>query len=111
MSELNVYEAGETVVISAADAAGDEFLNDGFAIPHWFNTDPVAKTVTITGQRECNHPDPEVHDRTIVIAPSTMVDGARLNPTFFNDFDGKVQMTYDDVANLSVYVTRTPEAD
>ena len=90
-----------TPSFAAASATGDYFQNNGKILLYFKNASVAeARTVTISAQAECNQG--HEHDITVTVSTSSeeIVGFFRMNR--FNDKDGRVQITYDNHADLTV---------
>ena|SRR3990167_4518335 len=98
------------LVFTACTVTGDECLNDSSTFFYFKNTNAAARTVTFTAQKTSFHKeqldDIPVANATIVIALTVGEGIIRLPPAFYNDANGKVQLTYSAVTNLSVAALR-----
>lgn len=109
MATLTVQEAGfvglDNIVFDAADAAGDDFVNDGRTILIVKNTDAAPKTVTVNSQALCSQGFD--HDIAVIVPDTT---GESIIGTFpkgrFNDATGKVAVSYSSVTGVSVAAVR-----
>lgn len=102
-----VVLAGIVPTFNVAAAAGDEFLNSGMIEIHAKNANGAAtRTITIAGQSNCDLG--YSHDVSCVVP----ISGERISGPFpkrwFNDADGKVQMTYDNEADLTIAILELP---
>jgi hypothetical protein len=110
-SSQNVGESGLTATYNAANAGGDEFVNDGMIILHIKNTDGSEHTVTVTAQNT-SETVPGYGSMTksnaSVAVPATT--GERFLGPFpirgFNDTNGKCQITYTSATGMTVAVLR-----
>lgn len=91
--------AGIALTFGAANSGGDQFLNTGKEVLIVKNGDSTATTVTITGQRACNQGT--THSQAISVAASAEEVIGPLNPYFYNDANGYVQITYSKVTSLT----------
>ena len=108
MAEITPQQPGLTPAAPtnvACDVAGDSFANDGRILLHFRNTNAAARNVTIDSVKLCDQGSD--HD---VLVNVPLTSGERIvgpfSPSRFNDVNGKVQMTYDAVTNLTVAVIR-----
>jgi hypothetical protein len=89
----------------ACDVAGDSFANDGRILLHYRNTNAAARNATINSVKACDQGSD--HD---VLVNVPLTTGERIvgpfSPSRFNDVNGKVQITYDAVTNLTVAVIK-----
>lgn len=94
--------SGLAAAFVAADAAGDEFVNSGKAVLYVKNNGAGEVTVTVDSQRQCNYGFD--HDVQVTVPAG----GERIIGPFqrerFNDSEGKVVISYSDVAEVSVAV-------
>jgi hypothetical protein len=104
MAALNLVKpgvAGSAPGLVAANGGGDSFPIVGRAQKYHFkNTDAAARNITFVAQKKCNQ---GVLHNVIVNVPAgqeRLVDD--IDPSFFDDGAGRVQLTYDAVANLTV---------
>ncbi len=103
----DVVRAGIAPTYAAADVAGDNFVNDGRIMIHLKNTNAAVRNVTVITQMVVD--GKAVADDLIAI-PATTGDKmiGPFPPTIYNDVNGKVQLTYDAVTNLTIAVIRLP---
>lgn len=91
------------VTFNAVAAGGDEFRNDGAVTVIMRNAhaaDP--RTVTFVAQKTVDG-GLVVGNRAVTITAAQDFAAIKLDPTYFNDSDGMVQMTYSDSgADLSI---------
>jgi hypothetical protein len=109
MSDLSVQKivlAGLTPNYAAAEAGGDAFLNSGRVLVHVKNGHTAEQTMTVNSQALCNQGFD--HDVAVAIPPS----GEKMIGPFpkerFNDVDGKVQISYSGVTNLTIAALELP---
>lgn len=91
-------------LVSAA-AGGDEFDNDGSTFFRVDNGDTSGKNVTFNSQKNCNFGFDHDSGPHTVPAGETRVFGP-FNTDRFNDSNGRVQVTYDDVTSVTVAVIK-----
>jgi hypothetical protein len=103
MAELNVQKVvlgGLDPAFSAADAAGDTFINNGRTFFHFKNGGTAAITATINSVTPCNHGFD--HD----VAISVPAGDDRIVGPFpaqrFNDLNNKVSVAYSAVTSVTV---------
>ncbi len=99
--------AGIVPTFWAATAGGDEFVNSGNIIIHAKNANGGAtRTITVDAPNNCSLA--YAHDVTIVVP----ISGERISGVFpkawFNDTDGRVQITYDNEADLTIAILELP---
>lgn len=112
MAILAVQVPGITGTIttkSNANGGGDSFPNTGQEILHVENTDAGSHTVTVDSPGTCSFgvSANAAHDAAIVVAAGETREIGPFPMSRFNDANGRVQLTYDAVTNLKVWVTRT----
>lgn len=96
------YNGLADIVYSNASATGDEFVNDGRSFLLIKNDDVASHNITITSQEKCSQGFS--HDVKLSVASNdSAIMGAFYKPRF-NDANGKIQITYDDVTSLSIAV-------
>lgn len=118
VTELSLSDVnGTTITASAAAAAsgGDEFVNDGRTILLITSTDSGTPTITVSAQRDVSVPgygylDGVNHAVTLGAGNVTKVYQllGPFAPAIYNDGDGRAQITYSAVTNLSVQAIRLP---
>lgn len=89
---------------SAAAAGGDEYANDGETVLLIKNDDASGHTATFADQK--TYRGYTVEDPTVTVANGDIGAGPALDPSIFNDSNGRVQVTYDGVTSLSVAAVR-----
>lgn len=107
MPVQNVGQAGAAPVFTACNAGGDTIPFDDRTLLYFKNTNAAARNVTITPQRK-------VAGATVapVVITVPLTTGERVaagyDPSIFCDAQGRLVLTYDAAANLSVAVLRYP---
>ncbi len=99
--------AGIVPTFNTAQAGGDEFVNSGNIMIHAKNVNAGAtRTITVDAPSNCNLD--YTHDVDIVVP----ISGERISGPFpkrwFNDTDGRIQMTYDNEADLTIAILELP---
>lgn len=99
MAELPIQDQNPSVapVFTAADAAGDEFGNDGTGVI--FVIGGAGRTITV----QSPHPGQADYARVLPTASTIM---PRFDPVWWNDRDGHLHLSFDDVAGVQVAVLR-----
>lgn len=100
LSVLEITRAGVDVGAVAAGAGGDEFANTGEEFLYVKNADASGKVVTIVTQQTID--GQAVADRTVSVAASEEKFIGPFQTSVYNDTDGLVQVTYDDVTSVTV---------
>ena len=108
MAVLTVQQltrAGITPTYAAAAGGGDSFPNDGQTFVQFKNTNAAARNVTIATQVTV---DGKAVADDVINVPLTTGDVmvGPFPPGIYNDVNGRVQLTYDAVTNLTVGVFR-----
>lgn len=104
MAELvvqSVNEAGANPTMVSASAGGDQFTNDGMTMFRVKNGGGSPVTVTLVTQSFSNHGTKVNQTVTIPATTGDMLIGF-LNPSKYNDANGKVQVTYSAVTSVTV---------
>lgn len=83
---------------------GDQFLNDGRTILYFKNTNASDRTITIVTSGTVI--GLAIADVTLTISQNEEKAIGPLDPRYFNDGNGYVQLTYDAVTNLTVKAIR-----
>jgi hypothetical protein len=109
MAELSVQQVsltGLSATYTAAATAGDDFLNSGKSILHVMNADSASTTVTVNSIENCN----QGYDHNVVVAvpAGSEIFIGPFNRARFNGADGKADITYSSVADLTVAVVEVP---
>lgn len=105
MAELTVQEIGidgTEVSLTSADSGGDHFPNDGRRVLVVDNGDTVSHTVTVEAQTKCSQGF--LHDVEVDVPAGSKKYIGPFNKSRFNDADGNVQVSYDDVTSMDVGV-------
>jgi hypothetical protein len=107
LSAQNVVLTGLLPVYTAADATGNNFLNDGMVFLHVKNGDVASKTVTLTTPNLVE--GIAIADPTVVIpaGEDRMIGPFPTGP--FNDSSGKANVTYSAVTSVTVALVRMVE--
>lgn len=104
MADLSVQKitsAGVVASLAAAGATGDTFANNGIEYIEVKNAHAsTARTVTINAQRACDYGGD--HDITVSVAASTTKKIGPFSVKWFNNADGKVEVTYSSNADLTI---------
>src|SRR3990167_7912315 len=108
MAVLTVQQltrAGITPTYAAAAGGGGSFPNDGQTFVQFKNTNAAARNVTIATQVTV---DGKAVADDVINVPLTTGDVmvGPFPPGIYNDVNGRVQLTYDAVTNLTVAVVR-----
>lgn len=110
MANLTVQKVvltGITPSYVAAAAGGDEFVNSGRIFIHVKNANvSVARTVTVDSQTPCSQGYD--HDAAVEVPASSEKMIGPFPKDRFNDTAGKVQITYDDEADLTIAAIEVP---
>lgn len=104
MAELSVYGRSETPNFVAADAAGDQFRNNGDTEALVLNQGGVARTITVPAQRKCKHGFTD--DYSVVIQAGELRRVGPFEHGRFGDSTLMVHLTYDDESDLVVAAQR-----
>lgn len=105
MADLTVQvstDKGISPVFNAADAAGDTFTNTGKILLQVKNEGTVDCNLTGVAQRKCNFG--ELHNEVVTITAGATEFVGPFSTLQFNDNNGKVNLTYDQVDSVSVAV-------
>lgn len=97
--------SGVTLSFVAADVAGDEFPNNGRTVLIVKNDDTGSHDVTIVSQENCSQGFN--HDVVVSVAAGEQALIGQFSRSRFNDTNGLVQVTYDDVTSVTVAVVNT----
>ena len=104
MASLNLTDASRAGVapgLQAVNGGGDSFpLTSPSQKFHFKNTDVADRTVTITAQSPCNQG--VLHDAEITVPAGAERIVDDLDPRFYADANGRVQLTYDAATGLTV---------
>lgn len=109
MAVLNAQQVslvGANPAFVAADAVGDEFANSGRSYLHVKNGAASAVDVTVNSQTKCN----QGFDHDVVVNVPAGAE-RRIGPfpkARFDDANGRVQVAYSAVANVTVAVVEVP---
>lgn len=110
MAELTVQKVvleGITPTYVAAAAGGDEFVNSGRVFIHVKNANGAsARQVTVDSQTPCS----QGYDHNAVVSVP-LSDEKMIGPfpkDRFNDTSGKVQITYDNEADVTIAAIEVP---
>lgn len=106
MATLTVQEISRSGVapsFASAAGGGDQFLNDGKTYLEVVNG-ATDCNVTIVTQSTVD--GLAVADKTVTVSASTRKKIGPFPPSIYNDTSGYVQLTYDDVSNVTVGVFR-----
>ena len=109
MAVLTVQQislAGLEPAFVAADAEGDEFVNSGRVFLHVKNGDALAATVTIDSQAPCNYGFDHNVEVSVPAGEERLIGPFKRNR--FNNSEGKVQVAYSSVSNLTVAAVELP---
>ena len=111
MATLTVQEIDRDGVVPtyvACDVGGDEFVNEGrLTFVYVKNTDASPRTVTFVTQKTVD--GEAVDDKDVVVAPTSEEPIGPWPASIYNDSDGKVQITYSAVVNLTIAVLQLSE--
>jgi hypothetical protein len=103
MAALNLVkpgQAGAAPGLVAVAAGGDSFpIISRTQKFHFKNTDAAARNVTFVAQKKCNVG--VLHNAIVNVPAGTERIVDDLDPAFFDDGNGRVQLTYDASANLT----------
>lgn len=104
MAALNLVKGGQAGAapgLAAASAGGDSFpIISRTQKFHFKNTDAAARNVTFVAQTKCN--EGVLHNVIVNVPAGTERIVDDIDPQFFGDANGRVQLTYDASANLTV---------
>jgi hypothetical protein len=100
----DISRSGLTPSFAAAGVAGDEFSNDGMTYIEVINGDAGAHVVTIATQ--LTDDGLAVADRTVSVGAGVRKKIGPFQKSIYNDANGKVQITYDGVTNVTIGVFR-----
>lgn len=104
MAQLNLSQpgiAGAAEAFSAANAGGDSFPLPGPIVLKIKNASGANRTITVVAQNPCDQG--VLHDRVYgPIATGTTFDAQIPGGKRFQDANGRVQLTYDNNAGVSV---------
>lgn len=109
MAELTVQQLNLTGLVpsfSAADVAGDTFTNSGRTYLHIKNGGAAGVTVTIDSQQPCNYGFDHDVDVSIDAGAEKLI--GPFSKSRFNDDNGKVNVAYSDVTNVTVAAIEMP---
>lgn len=109
MATLNVQTVsllGLTPSFVAASAGGDEFVNSGRVMLHIKNGGASQITATINSQTPCSYGFD--HDVVVSVPASSELVVGPFPKARFNDSNGKVQITYNDVTSVTVAAIELP---
>lgn len=97
------------IVPSAAAAAsgGDAFLNDGNTHFEIINGGGSACVATFASQVSPPHPGEAVADKVVTVGAGVTKRIGPFSQAAFNDANGKVQVTYDQVTTVTVAALKT----
>lgn len=105
MAQLTVQQTsldGLNPAYAAADVAGDALANNGSTVLHVKNGDASSHTVTIASQVANPPPGTVAQDQDVAVPAGEERIIGPFNRSAFNDSDGNVQVTYDDVTSVTV---------
>lgn len=102
MAVLTPQKPGAAVVYSTAAAGGDEYANSGRELVHVRNAGGSACNVTFNSQKACDQGFD--HDETVTVAAGSDELIAAKSASRFNDANGHVLITYDQVANVTIAI-------
>jgi hypothetical protein len=96
----NISLDGVSPTFSAADSAGDTFVNGGKTYLHVKNGDTASHTVTINSIKPCNYGFD--HDASVSVAAGGEELIGPFHSVRFNDQNKKVNVSYDAVTSVTV---------
>ena len=99
----SVTRSGVEPVFNTAVIGGDAFLNDAKV---WVHVKNGLVALNITFVTQITVDGEAVADKTVNILASTDKVIGVFPTNWYNDVDGKVQITYDDVANVTIAVLK-----
>lgn len=103
MATLTKQTPGAAITYQAADAGlSDQYLNDGHSLVHIQNAGGVTCNVTVNSVRPCDQGFD--HDETFAITAGNDLLIGPFSQTRFNNASGYVQISYDQVASVTVAV-------
>lgn len=88
------------VTWNAANAGGDDFVNDGRTILLVKNASGGSINVTVASGQQVDGLD--IEDPVVAVAAGATQRIGPFRKTYYNDGDGKVSLTYSDVTSLTV---------
>lgn len=103
MAELTVIERDAAPAFVAADAAGDQFVNDGATEFQVKNSGAGSVTVTAVADGQCR--DGFLHDLVVVVGTGLAFLGP-FEHARFGRTDGRVRISYSATANIEVMPKR-----
>jgi hypothetical protein len=103
-----VTNSGVEPTYNAVAALGDEFVNDGKTEIHAKNDSVGDIVVTAAAVNACSLGT--LHDIAVTVPAGEERRIGPFNRTIYNDANGKVQLTYDDVTSLTIAVMSCPDA-
>lgn len=99
--------SGSFPTLTAAAAGGDQYRNSGREMLVVANGGGGAVTVTYVQQRACNQGfGSPTHDVAQTVAAGATEWFPPVSPTYFNDDDGFVQITYSGVTDVTVGIVK-----
>ena len=108
----NLIGGGIEPIYNAASASGDEFVNDGKTFLHIKNGGTLTINVTFPAQTPfANKPGfgkIPLQDKVVSIQASGEAMIEFLRPAIFNGGNGRVEIRFDDITNVTVGVFSTP---
>lgn len=103
MAALNIFHAGSAGAapgLVAVNAGGDSFpIVSRSQKFHFKNTDVAARTITFTATKACNLG--VLHNAPVIVPAGAERYVDDIDPLFFADSGGRVQLTYDAATGLS----------
>jgi hypothetical protein len=104
-----IVEAGLNATYNAAAGGGDEFVNNGEIVLHVKNANGAsARQVTVDAPTTCNRGS--THDSVVSVPLSSDRFIGPFPTAYYNDADGKCQITYDNAADVTVAVLKVPKS-
>ena len=100
LTVATIVEAGITTALVAAAAGGDEFTNNGDTHLDLNNGGGVTCNVTLATTKTVN--GKTIADRVVAVLAGTRQRIGPFDGGVFNDTSGKVQITYDQVATVTL---------
>jgi hypothetical protein len=95
---------GLAVVYSPASSEGNKFTNNGDTEARIKNNSANAIDVTLKSQKPCSRGFN--HDETITVSANSERSIGNIEPAWFNNNQGQVEMTFSAVTDISVAVVQ-----
>lgn len=97
-----------TPTFAAADVLGDSVSNDGRTYLHFKNADAAPHTATVNSRSNCS----QGFDHDVVVTIPATTGDVKVGPFpkgRFDDSNGRITWTYDDVTSVTVGAFRLTE--